>query len=76
MFVYRLVKLALAAATLLEQSVTAQTRCSNPAVRREWRSLAPHERAEWIAAVKVKHQLSNLLTNLTLPSLVSRRVAS
>ncbi|KAF9649244.1 Di-copper centre-containing protein, partial [Thelephora ganbajun] len=32
-------------------------RCSNPSVRREWRSLAPEERAEWIAAVKCLNTL-------------------
>ena len=51
MFIYR--SLALAAATLLGQSATAQEHCSNPSVRREWRSLTPHQRAEWITAVKV-----------------------
>ena len=53
MLVYRLAKVALAAAALLGPSVTAKTHCSNPSVRREWRSLAPHERAEWMTAVKV-----------------------
>jgi hypothetical protein len=28
-------------------------RCSNPAVRREWRTLSRSERADWINAVKV-----------------------
>ena len=70
MLVYRLAKVALVAATLLGQSVTAKSHCSNPSVRREWRSLAPHERAEWMTAVKVKHppgQFSRL-TNTFVPS--------
>ena len=27
--------------------------CESPNVRREWRALSPHERAEWIEAVNV-----------------------
>ena len=70
MFIYRFAKLALAAATLFGQSVTARTHCSKPSVRREWRSLTSHERAEWIAAVKVnppsEHPPS--ITDTSLPS--------
>jgi len=57
MLAYQLARVALrvAAVTLLGQSVTAQTHCPNPSVRREWRSLPSHERAEWINAVKVKN---------------------
>jgi len=54
MLVYQLARVALAAVALLGQSVTAQTRCPNPSVRREWRNLPSNERAEWINAVKVK----------------------
>ena len=53
MSIYRFASLTIAAATLLGQSATAQAHCSNPSVRREWRSLTPHQRAEWITAVKV-----------------------
>ena len=35
-------------------SVSARAHCSNPSVRREWRSLSAHERAEWIEAVNVR----------------------
>jgi len=55
MLVYQLARVALAAVTLLGQSVTAQKHCRNPSVRREWRSLSAHERAEWINAVKVRN---------------------
>ena len=34
-------------------SVRAQAVCSDPSVRREWRALSVHEKAEWIEAVKV-----------------------
>jgi len=53
MVIYRLAKLAFVAATLFGESVTVRAGCSNPIVRQEWRSLTRHERAEWIAAVKV-----------------------
>ena len=53
MLVYRFVRLAIVAATLCGQSVTAKVQCSNPSVRREWRTLTSDERAEWIDAVKV-----------------------
>jgi len=53
MLVYQLAKLALAASTLLGPSVVAQKRCTNPYARREWRSMPPQERADWINAVKV-----------------------
>jgi len=53
MLVYQLAKLVLAAATLLGTSVVGQAGCVNPSVRREWRSMPPQERAEWINAVKV-----------------------
>ena len=76
MFVYRLAKLVLVAATLLGYSLIAQAGCSKPSVRREWRSLASHERAQWIAAVKVKHPLSLLLAYLTLPCPVSQCITS
>jgi len=55
MLVYQLARVALAAVTLLGQSVTAQKPCRNPSVRREWRSLSAHERADWIDAVKVRN---------------------
>jgi len=62
MLVSRFVKLALAAATLLGLPVFAKPRC-RPSVRREWRSLAPRERAAWIDAVKC---LNNLPHNSSL----------
>lgn len=76
MYVYRLLKLALAAATLLGQSVIAQAACLNPSVRREWRSLSDQGRAEWISAVKVKYRFGNHLERLTPPCLVSHHKAS
>jgi len=76
MFVSRFVKLALAAAILLGQPVFAERRCI-PSVRREWRSLTPSERAEWIDAVKVKHIRFNvILGKLTLLRPVSQQVTS
>jgi len=76
MLVSRFVKLAFAAATLLGQHISANPRCK-PSVRREWRSLTPGERAEWIDAVKVKHvQLVVVLTELTLPRTVPQQAAS
>ena len=59
----RFVTLAIAASTLLGLSVAANfyEPCSNPSVRREWRSMPVEERAEWLAAVKVNHPLSMLL---------------
>ena len=69
MLVHRFASLAFAAITLFGQSVTAQERCSDPSVRREWRSLTPHERAEWIAAVKVNpSEHGSRITNICLPS--------
>lgn len=41
-------------------SVRAATYCSNPGVRKEWRTLSTDERAEWIAAVNVRLYLSSL----------------
>ena len=32
-----------------------KTPCTKPAVRREWRKLSAHEKAEWIGAVNVRH---------------------
>jgi tyrosinase len=32
-----------------------KTSCTNPVVRREWRKLGAHEKAEWIGAVNVRH---------------------
>jgi len=32
-----------------------KTPCTKPAVRREWRKLSSHEKAEWIGAVNVRH---------------------
>jgi len=76
MFISRFVKLALAATILLGQPVFAQLSCI-PSVRREWRSLTPSERSEWIDAVKVKHiQFNIILAKLTLPHPVSQQVAS
>jgi len=55
----RLAGLVLAAATLLGQSVAADagTKCTKLSVRREWRSMPPHERADWISAVKCLNTL-------------------
>lgn len=66
MFLYRFVTLAIAASTLLGLSVTAgfYKPCENPSVRREWRSMPPEERAEWLAAVKVERPLGTLLRKL------------
>ena len=62
MSIYRFASLALAIATLFGR---LQARCYNPSVRREWRSLFPHERAEWIAAVKVgPAEHASRITNL------------
>ena len=57
MLVSQLAKLVLAAAALAGPSVVAQKGCTNPSIRREWRSMSPQERAEWIDAVKVEHPL-------------------
>ena len=79
MLVYQLVKFALAAAALLGPPVIAQTHCDNPSVRREWRSMPPQERAEWIDAVKVgvsNNLLSLFPTSLTIPPLVSQHATS
>lgn len=73
MSIFRSVKLALAAAALFGQAVTAHS-CLNPSVRREWRSLSTHERAEWISAVKVKHWLTedtSRLTDTSMPSVLT-----
>jgi len=69
MLVSRFVKLTLAAAILLGQPVFAQSSCT-PSVRREWRSLTPSERTEWIDAVKVKHsvQRHSRKTDASAPS--------
>jgi len=75
MFISRFVKLALAAATLLGQPVFAGPRCT-PAVRREWRSLTPSERADWIDAVKVKNIRFHVVAKLTLPHPVSQQITS
>jgi len=75
MLVHRFASLAFAAVTLFGQSVTAQERCSDPSVRREWRSLAPHERAEWIAAVKVTPPppgYASRVIDTSLPSVSTR----
>ena len=53
MLVHRFAGLVLAAITLLGHSAAANTLCSDPDVRREWRTLDAEERAEWISAVKV-----------------------
>ena len=73
MFIYRFARLALAAAILFGQSVATQARCSNPSVRREWRSLTPHERTEWISAVKVTlAEHASLMTDTSLSSVFTR----
>jgi len=73
MLVHRFASLAFAAGTLFGQSVTARERCSDPSVRREWRSLAPHERAEWIAAVKVNpSKYASRVTDTSLHSVSTR----
>ena len=76
MLVYQLARVALAAVTLFGHSVTAQKYCSKPSVRREWRRLSSHERAEWINAVKVKNPIghSSHVTD-TSPCPVSQYVA-
>ena len=69
MSIYRFARLALAAATLFGQSVTARGRCFNPSVRHEWRSLTSHERAEWITAIKVNPpEHASRITDTLLPS--------
>jgi len=40
-------------------SVRAAAHCSNPGVRKEWRTLSTDERAEWITAVNVRLYLSS-----------------
>jgi len=73
MLVYRFARLALAVVTLFGQPVTARARCSDPSVRREWRSLTPHERAGWIAAVKVNpSEHASRITDTSLPSVFTR----
>jgi len=73
MFIYHFASLAFAAVTLFVQSVTARSRCFDPSVRREWRSLTPHERAEWIAAVKVNPSgRASRITDTSLPSVLTR----
>jgi len=73
MFIYRFASLAFAAVTLFGQSVIARSRCSHPSVRREWRSLAPHERAEWITAVKVNTSgRASCIADTSLPSVSAR----
>ena len=64
----RFLGLALASVTLLVQAAAANngSPCSNPTVRREWRSLPPEERAAWMAAVKVEHKLRMLLAYTSL----------
>jgi len=73
MFIYRFASLAFATVTLFGQSVTARSRCSHPSVRREWRSLAPHERAEWVAAVKVNtSECASCIADTSLSSVLTR----
>ena len=72
MLLYQLAKVALAAAILIGQSVTANNQCSKISVRREWRTLAPHERKEWMTAVKVKHSTGHS-PRITDTSIVSQR---
>ena len=69
MLIYRFASLAFAVVTLFGLPVTARSRCSHPSVRSEWRSLTPHERAEWITAVKVNHsEYASRITDTSLPS--------
>ena len=69
MLVHRFASLAFAAVTLFGQPVTAQSHCSNPSIRREWRSLTLRERAEWISAVKVNpSEYVSRTTDTCLPS--------
>ena len=69
MLVHRFASLAFAAVALFGQPVIARERCSDPSIRREWRSLTPHERAEWIAAVKVNlSEYASRVTDTPLPS--------
>jgi len=73
MFIYRFASLAFAIVTLFGQPVTARPRCSHPSVRREWRSLTPHERAEWITAVKVNTSgRVSCIADTSLPSVFTR----
>ena len=73
MLIYRFASLAFAVVTLFAQPVTAQSRCSNPSVRREWRSLTSDERAEWITAVKVSpSEYASRVTDTSLPSVSTR----
>lgn len=62
MLVSWFVRLVLAASVLFGQSVIARKHCHNPSVRREWRSMASYERAEWINAVKVESLSSDTLS--------------
>ena len=72
MFIYRFASLAFAAVILFAQSVTARPRCSHPSVRHEWRSLTLHERAEWIAAVKVNpSEHASRIADTSLPSVLT-----
>lgn len=70
--------LALGAVILLAQSVVANDSppCSNPSVRREWRSLPPEERAEWMAAVKVAHPHASPMHITDTSGIVSQLYAS
>ncbi|KAL0956660.1 hypothetical protein HGRIS_002792 [Hohenbuehelia grisea] len=57
---YRLSCIAVWLTLLLQTFVAAESHtCTNPAVRREWRSLSRAERAEWVRAVKCLTKLPN-----------------
>lgn len=67
MFVAQFVGLALATIGLFLRPVAAVNKtCQNPTVRREWRSLPPQERAQWITAVKVNCPLRMSPVNVQL----------
>ena len=71
MFIYRFARLAIAAATIFWQPITATVHCYNPSFRHEWRSLNPNQRAEWITAVKVNPTEHPSPTTHTLPPVSS-----
>jgi len=60
-----------AAFLLIFVSVVNSSRCSNPAVRREWSAISETERAEWVDAVKCLAKLphSDALTPIVDPAL-------
>ena len=45
---------ALSAVVRQQSPVNVSQECTNPVVRREWRSLSPDERQQWLDAIKVR----------------------